>query len=209
MGIPILIMGASGSGKSASLRNFTPNEVGIFNVARKPLPFKNKLDVLTSGADYKVILDKLVENKFKTYVVDDAQYLMAFEQIAKARESGYLKYTEMALHFTNLISTAINKTSDDTLIFFLQHTERTEDGFIKAKTVGKLIDNWITLEGLFSIVLLTDVKRDGKHVFITQSDGYTTAKSPMDMFPYEIDNDLKLVENTVREYYGMESRGRK
>ena len=114
------------------------------------------------------------------------------------------KYTEMGLHFANLVNTAIQQTTHDTVVYFLHHTEKDDNGFTKAKTVGKLIDNWITLEGLFPIVLLcwTDGKQ---HKFITQSDGFTTAKSPMDMFPPEIDNDLSFVDRTIREYYEFEN----
>lgn len=201
MGVPVLILGNSGSGKSASMRNFTPEEVGIFNVASKPLPFRNKLKSV-NGSDYGTIINVLKANKSKRYVIDDSQYLLAFEQLARAKEMGYQKYTDMGLHFTSLVQTVINCTSDDTIVYFLHHTERADDGSVKAKTVGKMIDNWLTLEGLFTIVLLawTDGK---KHLFITQSDGQTTAKSPMEMFPVEIDNDLKYVDDTIREYYGM------
>ena len=205
MGVPVLIMGASGSGKSASLRNFKAEEVGVFNVAGKPLPFKSQIKCFNSH-DYKKITDELKKNNLKTYVIDDAQYLMAFEQLSRAKEIGYTKYTEIALNFTNLVQTVILNTSPDTVVYFLQHTERGEDNRVKAKTVGKLIDNWITLEGLFSIVLMADIENDGKHVFITQSDGFTTCKSPMGMFPEKIDNDLNIVNQTIRNYYEMDKK---
>lgn len=199
MGVPVLIMGASGSGKSASLRNFEPDEIGIFNVASKPLPFRKQLQ-LVNKATYGIIQAGLKKNNLRCYVIDDSQYLMAFEQVAKAKEAGYGKYTDMGTNFINLVQFVILNTSPDTIVYFLHHAEQTELGKIKAKTVGKLIDNWLTLEGLFSIVLLAET--DGKeHWFITQSDGYSTAKSPMDMFPEKIDNDLKLVDKTIREYY--------
>ena len=201
IGIPVLILGQSGSGKSTSLRNFNEKEVGVFNVAGKPLPFRSKIKTFNTS-DYDLIAKTLVANKSKCYVIDDSQYLMAFEQVAKAKEIGFAKYTDMGLHFMNLIRCIQNHTSEDTIVYFLHHTERNEDGHIKAKTVGKMIDNWVTLEGLFSIVLLawTDGK---KYKFITQSDGNTPCKSPMEMFPLEIDNDLKYVDTTIREYYGL------
>lgn len=199
MGVPVLVMGFSGSGKSASLRNFGPDEIGIFNVASKPLPFRKQLP-LVNKATYGVIQAGLKKNNLRCYVIDDSQYLMAFEQVTKAKETGYGKYTDMGVNFVNLVQFVILNTSPDTIVYFLHHPEQTEQGRIKAKTVGKLIDNWLTLEGLFSIVLLAET--DGKeHWFITQSDGYSTAKSPMDMFPEKIDNDLKLVDKTIREYY--------
>lgn len=202
MGVPVLVLGASGSGKSTSMRNMG-SDVGVFNVASKALPFRRKLKVINTN-DYNKICRVLTENSLKKYVIDDSQYLMAFEQLARAKETGFQKYTDMGLHFANLVNTAINQTTHDTIVYFLHHVEKDENGFTKAKTVGKLIDNWITLEGLFPIVLLcwTDGKQ---HKFITQSDGFTTAKSPMEMFPTEIDNDLAFVDKTIREYYEFES----
>ena len=203
MGLPVLILGPSGSGKSTSMRNFEPGEIGIFNVASKPLPFRKKLPKL-NNAGYKQIIAGLSKPKLKTYVIDDSQYLMAFQMFDKAKEVGYNKFTDIALDFRNLIQFIITGVPDDVIVFFLHHTEETETGKIKAKTIGKMLDNQLTLDGLFSIVLLCET--DGQaHKFITQSDGYTTAKSPMDMFPLEIDNDLKLVDKTIREYYELDT----
>lgn len=201
MGIPVLILGESGSGKSASLRNFEENEIGIFNVAGKPLPFRKKLNKI-DNAKYADIIGRLKLNKLKAYVIDDSQYLMAFEMFDKAKETGYNKFTDVALHFRSLIDFIIKNTPNDVIVYFLHHTETTETGKIKAKTSGKMLDNQLTLEGLFSIVLLC--KTDGKeHYFETQSDGYTTCKSPMEMFEPKINNDLKFVDTTIREYYEL------
>lgn len=200
MGIPVLILGESGSGKSASLRNFEPDEIGIFNVASKPLPFRKKLNK-ADGATYSKILASLEKHRLKRYAIDDSQYLLCFEMFDKAKETGYNKFTDMALNFYNLIQSIIQDTPNDTIVYFLHHTE-TVDGRVKAKTIGKMLDEKLTVEGLFSIVLLC--RTDGiSHKFITQSDGFTTAKSPMDMFPKEIDNDLKMVDQTIREYYEL------
>lgn len=199
MGIPVLIMGESGSGKSASLRNFEAGEVGILNVASKPLPFRKKLPKV-DNAGYEKILRALANPTLKAYVIDDSQYLMAFEMFAKAKETGYGKFTDCAKRFYDLIQTVIRKTPDDCIVYFLHHVDKSEDGHIKAKTQGKMLDNQLTLEGLFSIVLLCTT--DGKsHSFITQSDGFSTAKSPMEMFDGVIDNDLKFVDTKIREYY--------
>lgn len=130
---------------------------------------------------------------------------MAFEMFDRAKEVGYNKFTDVALNFRNLIQFIISKTSDDTIVYFLHHTEQTESGKIKAKTSGKMLDNQLTLEGLFSIVLLC--KTDGQeHYFETQSDGYTTCKSPMEMFQAKIENDLKMVDTTIREYYELNNK---
>lgn len=201
MGVPVLILGASGSGKSTSLRNFEPTEVGVFNVASKPLPFRKKL-MTVDHASYPLIQQVLGKNSLRCYVVDDSQYLMSFFLFDKAKELGYQKFTDCAVSFYNLIKFIRENTTDDTIVYLLHHTERDEQGHLKAKTSGKMLDTQLTLEGLFSIVLLAET--DGKtHWFTTQSDGQTTAKSPMEMFPLKIENDLKMVDTTIREYYGM------
>lgn len=201
MAIPVLILGESGSGKSTSLRNFDPAEVSVFNVASKPFPFRKKLPVL-NNATYNSIYKTLSEPKKPVYVIDDSQYLLAFEEFDRARETGYTKFTDMALNFTGLVRYVSSKMPPDVIVYFLHHTEITDTGRVKAKTVGKMIDSKMTLEGLFPIVLLCEASAEG-HKFITQSDGFTTAKSPMDMFPMEIDNDLKLVDTKIREYWDM------
>lgn len=201
MGIPVLILGESGSGKSASLRNFQNGEIGLFNVASKPLPFRNDWRIANSPT-YSTIIATLQKPKLATYAIDDSQYLMAFENFARCQEMGYGKFTEMAVHFYNLVQTAI-QAPPDVITYFLHHTEiSNETGRTKAKTIGKMLDQQLILEGLFSIVLLC--KTDGQnHWFETQSDGFTSVKSPMDMFPPQIDNDLKFVDTTIREFYGL------
>ena len=201
MGIPVMIMGESGSGKSTSLRNFDPEKVGVFNVAGKPLPFRKQFRVI-NNATYQSIYKVLASPKLKTYIIDDAQYLMAFEELDRAKETGYTKFTEMALNFSGLVRYIINQLPPDVIVYFLQHVETTDQGKIKAKTVGKMIDSKLTLEGLFSIVLMCEASDSGYH-FITQSNGYTTAKSPMEMFDKEIDNDLAMVDQTIREYWNL------
>lgn len=201
MGIPVLILGESGSGKSTSLRNFAEDEIGVFNVASKPMPFRKKFEHITNKTSYEVIKASLKKASLKTYVIDDSQYLMAFESFRKAKETGYGKFTDMALNFESLIECAINDVPDDVIVYFLHHVESTDTGRLKAKTLGKMLDNQLTIEGLFSIVLLAFV--DGsKHYFLTQSDGTNPCKTPMDMFEdLKIENDLKYVDITIREYY--------
>lgn len=201
MGIPVLILGESGSGKSASMRNFDPDKVGIFNVAGKPLPFRKKLKSV-NNATYADIYKMLSKPKLKTYVIDDSQYLMAFEELDRAKEVGFTKFTEMALNFSGLVRYIINNLPADVIVYFLHHVETTETGKVKAKTVGKMIDSKLTLEGLFSIVLLCEASSEGHH-FITQSDGYTTAKSPMGLFEKVVDNDLDFVDSAIREYWNL------
>lgn len=200
MGIPVLILGESGTGKSCSMRNLDPQGVVLLNVASKPLPFRAKFPYTVNQAGYSRILASLKKGTVKRYVIDDSQYLMAFEEFDHASETGYGKFTTMALNFYNVVKYVIESTPSDCIVYFLHHTEMTDAGRVKAKTVGKMIDSKLTLEGLFSIVLRCHT--DGsRHWFSTQSDGCDTCKSPMDMFPSEIDNDLRLVDDTIREYY--------
>lgn len=202
MGIPVLVLGESGSGKSASLRSFEAADVSIFNVAGKPLPFRKRLPMAVTSK-YSDIMALIQKSEKKAFVIDDSQYLMCFESFAKAKDTGYGKFTDLALNFYNLVQFVIRNTPPDVIVYFLHHTETDGNtGKVKAKTLGKMLDNQLTLEGLFAIVLqcVTDGQ---KHVFVTQSDGSNTAKSPMDMFPLEVENDLKLVDQTIREYYDM------
>ena len=205
MSVKVLIIGESGSGKSASLRNFNEDEVAIFNVSEKPLPFKKKLPMLNTS-DMKTIAAAIKQNDRNCYVVDDAGLAMTFYLFGKVAETGYGKFTTVAKDFYDMVK-AVDNCSDDTIVYFMMHTERSDDGAkVKAKTAGKMIDSQLTLESLFTIVLncVTDGKR---HYFVTQSDGVTTAKSPMGMFPLEIDNDLKAVDSAIREYYGLAKVG--
>lgn len=210
MGIPVLILGESGSGKSASLRNFTKEQVGVINVAGKPLPFKTDIqpyNVNRAAKEKGVSRYALTQNAIKkakpnAIVIDDSQYLLAFDSFDRAKDVGYTKFTDMAVNFEKLIELCMVDIPDEKIVYFLHHCEQNDLGKIKAKTIGKMLDSQLTVEGLFSIVLLCQT--DGQtHKFITQSDGNTTAKSPMGMFPLEIDNDLKMVDETIREYYNL------
>ena len=203
MGVPVLIEGETGSGKTYSLRNFKPDEIGIFSVEKGRLPFKGDFKVV-KHATYKDINLIFNNPKLKRYVIDDSQYLMVNDMFDRAKETGYQKYTDLALAFRNLIHDVNMKLPDDVIVYFLHHTETDSNtGKVKAKTVGRMIDQYLTLEGCFDVVLLASV--DGSdHFFITQSDGYTTAKSPAEMFPdIKIPNDLKAVDDAIRAYWNL------
>lgn len=206
MGAIVLILGDSGSGKSTSLRNFEPGEVAIFNVAAKPLPFRKHLPK-ADRAGYPTIKAHLSKNEFHAYVVDDSTYLMAFDNFSRAKENGYAKFVEMALSFQQLL-TAAAATDDDTIVYFMHHPEHDAEGRVKPKTIGKMLDEKLCVEGLFPIVLSCEV-HDGKHVFVTENDGYNLVKAPMGMFDAaEIDNDLKAVDTIIREYWEMAPLGK-
>lgn len=201
MGIPVLVLGSSGSGKSASMRNFTPDEVGVFNVASKPLPFKTKLP-LFNCSDYGKIMAAMQKSDKKIFVVDDSQYLSVFANFQRAKETGYGKFVDMALNEYNLIQFVIRNLPEDTIVYFMRHIDIDDSGRVHAKTIGKMLDqNLGGLEGMFSIVLMAQT--DGNEYFFqTQSDGYSPCKTPMEMFAErKIPNDLKTVDETIRGYY--------
>lgn len=200
MGVAVLVMGPSGSGKSTSLRNFEPDEIGVLNVAGKPLPFRSDIKV-ANNANYQTIQKVLRANNMRAYAIDDSQYLMGFDEMDSTK-TGFEKFNSIGFNFIGLVRSIATLTDRDTVVYFLHHTEMGDDGRIKAKTLGKLIDNHYTLEGLFSIVLLADVDKDS-YTFVTQSGGRSTAKAPMGMLPAVMDNDLKAVDTAIREYWGM------
>ena len=204
MGLPILIEGESGAGKTYSIKNLDADAVGIFAVEKSRLPFKKAFRVAKS-ANYGAIMKVLQNPTLKTYIIDDSQYLMVNEFFDRAKDTGYQKYTDIGLNFRNLVHFINHNLPDDVHVYFLHHTETDSNtGKTKAKTVGKMLDNYLTLEGCFNIVLQA-VAEGKEHYFITQSDGYNTAKSPEDMFDVKIPNDLAMVDKAIREYYKEES----
>ena len=200
MGVCALILGDSGSGKSTSLRNFEPDEVGIFNVMGKPLPFRKRLKT-ANHANYGTIDQALTTNNLRVYIVDDAGYLMSLENFRRAKETGYGKFTDMALNFERLIEKA-TQTDENTIVYILMHYDRDQDGRMKPKTIGRMLDEKFNIEGACPIVIQSTIQ-DGKHVFVTKGDGFNCAKAPMDMLPDVMDNDLKAVDTAIREYWGM------
>lgn len=202
MAILCMLYGQSGTGKSTSLRNFQKEDVSIINVSGKPMPFRRKLPIVSTD-DYKKIIGGLRTIKTPSIVIDDATYLMVNAFMRNAKVQGYQKYTDMAFDFNSLIEAAL-KLPDDKIVYFIGHSNQSDDGREQFKTIGKMLDNYVTLEGKFTIVLKTVVK-DGEYYFSTHNNGMDTVKSPMGMFEEElIVNDLKMVDDTIREYYGIE-----
>ena len=149
-----MILGESGTGKSASLRNFKPDELAVVNVIGKPLPFRSKGFTTLNSDTYSDIRKFMNKTDRKSIVIDDAQYLMANEFMRRAREKGYEKFTEIGQNFWDLINYC-RKLDDETIVYFLQHTETSSDGSTtKAKTIGKMLDEKVTLEGMSFFLLL-------------------------------------------------------
>ena len=200
MGVAVLILGDSGSGKSTSLRNFEEGEVGIFNVMGKPLPFRKKL-TKADHANYGTIQQVLKANNLRAYVIDDAGYLMSLENFRRAKETGYGKFTDMALNFERVIEWS-TQTNADTIVYIMMHVDRDANGHMKPKTIGKMLEEKFCIEGACPIVIQSTIL-DGKHVFVTKGDGLNGAKAPMDMLPDVMDNDLAEVDRLIREYWQM------
>lgn len=202
MGLAVLVLGFSGSGKSASLRNFGADELTLINVNGKPLPFRTRFTHTIRSDRYPEIMQCIRTAKTKSIAVDDTQYLMANEFMRRSKETGFQKFTDIAKNFWELVR-AVEGLPDDVVVYFLSHIETGEDGRQKAKTIGKLLDEKITVEGMFTIVLKT-VVADGKYLFATQTDGTDTCKTPIGLFDRQyIDNDLKIVDEAIRGYYGF------
>jgi len=199
MGIPILIIGESGTGKSTSIRNFT--NAGIINVYGKPLPFKNTMKTVSID-DCNKIITLLNKAEADVIIIDDFQYLLVNQFMKRAMEKGYDKFTEMAKGYYDVIDT-VRKMPAHKRVYFLSHSERDNLGNVKAKTIGKLLDEKVTVEGLFTIVLKTCVT-ENNYYFQTHNSGQDTVKSPMDMFSEDfIPNDLVEVDKAICGYYGL------
>ena len=201
MAIIVMVYGQSGTGKSTSLRNFKPEDVCIVNVSGKPLPFKNKHKTFNTD-DYMAIDAAIKKAPAKSIVIDDATYLMTGEYMRTAKVTGYQKFTDMALNYYTLVKAAAALPSDK-IVYFMGHSDTDANGNEKFKTIGKMLDEKVTLEGMFTIVLKT-VVTDGKYQFSTRNSGQDTVTTPLGMFnDVLIDNDLAMVDKTIREYYGI------
>lgn len=184
------------------MRNCTSDRFCMINVSNKPLPFRSKFHTLNTD-DYNAIKDALGKAKRPSYVIDDSQYLMVNAFMRRSKERGYDKFTDIATAHWELIDFIIKAMPHDRIVYLLSHIERDQLGNEKAKTVGKMIDQYITLEGLFTVVLKTHVQ-EGKYSFLTHNSGFDTVKTPLGMFEAdEVDNDLVMVDDVIREYYGI------
>lgn len=211
MAIPVLIIGKSGSGKSASLRNLPPEKTAVINVLGKPMPFRgalaNPARQLHSD-EYAVVASAIARTKRPVIVLDDAGYLITNQFMRGHSASGggnavFTLYNQIADNFYNLIRD-IRMKEGSQRVYLIMHEDRSDSGDVKPKTIGKLTDDKVCVEGMFAICLRCMVK-DGRHIFRTQSDGFDVAKTPMGMFDCdEIDNDLAKVDEAICAYYEVE-----
>lgn len=205
MGQLVFILGRSGTGKSYSMRNFPKNKLAVINVQGKILPFKGSGQIEMTSVDRSDKIVKALEiysKNYKSIVVDDYQYTMANEFMRRSDERGYDKFTEIGRHAWD-IANKVRELPNDVIVYIMCHTDRDDEGNEKIKTIGKLLDEKICLEGMSTIVLKTNVV-DGVYTFLTQNNGKDTVKSPAGMFPsYAIDNDLYYVDQKIRNYYEL------
>jgi hypothetical protein len=207
MSVAVLIIGKSGSGKSTSLRNFDEKELAVINVENKPLPFKKSFESIRATDNYDVIKKCLSSTSKKSIVIDDASYLITNQFMRGHSSAGkgngvFSLYNDLGDQFWQLIE-HIKSLPNEKVIYVVMHEDQTDYGAIKPKTIGKLLDEKVCVEGLFTIVLRA-MFFDGGYVFRTKTDGSDPSKAPMGMFEEEyIPNDLKAVDNTIRAYYGI------
>lgn len=210
MSIATLILGESGTGKSTALRNLDPTKTLLIQSIKKPLPFKAtgwkvRLALKSEGniiqTDDPALIEKLLrQSPHEIVIVDDFQYVMANEYMRRTAEKGYEKFTDIGKNAWNVL-TAATDLGERRRVYILAHTATDEFGRTKIKTIGKMLDEKITLEGMVTIVLRTQV-RDGHYTFATQNNGSDTTKSPMGMFPEQyIENDLAAVDAAICDYY--------
>lgn len=199
MAIGVLVLGESGTGKTHSIKGFKPEEVKILSVKKPILPFRGDYELVKTPTGKDVIREMKNTDK-KVIIVDDFQYLLGVQMMKRVSEKGWEKFNEIQQPYADVLE-AIDELPDDVIVYFTSHVQRDDSGKTKIKTIGKALDNYLTVEGLFMIVLGTLVV-DGNYYFTTQNNGNDTIKSPEGMFPsYAIDNDLKYVDEKIRNYY--------
>ena len=200
--VPVLMIGASGSGKSTSLRNFKGDEIAVVNVLGKPLPFKS--DIKAGKSDnYAQILDAIKKTNKKTIVIDDANYLITNEFMNKSSVKGFDKYNEIGNHFFELIN-GIKNVEGGKTVYLIMHEDTDENGNIKPKTIGKLLDDKVNIQGMFTICIRT-MFENGNYIFRLKTNGQDCVKTPFGMFENDtMDNDLKEFDKVVREYYELD-----
>lgn len=214
MSTSTLIIGESGSGKSAAMRNLDAAATLLIQTIHKPLPFSSTSwkpfdkercptgNIFVSDSSESIIT-LARRTKRKCIVIDDFQYLMANEFMRRSDERGFDKFTDIGKHAWE-VAMAMNDLAPDVRVYILSHTQETENGRVRMKTIGKMLDEKITMEGMFTIVLRTEVA-DGDFLFRTRNSGFDTTKAPIGLFADDrIPNDLAEVDKAIVGYYGID-----
>ena len=201
----VLIMGKSGSGKSASLRNFAPEDLDIINVLGKELPFRNQFKNVFQTDDYATVLAAIKKSSKPIVVVDDAGFLITNQFMKNHSNAGqgnavFSLYNDMADNFWTLIDNIERLEDPNKIVYIIMHEEKNDFGEVKPKTIGKMLDEKVIIEAMFTIVFRA-IKDGDRYVFLTRTDGLDVTKTPIGMFEEaEIDNDLKAIDKVIREY---------
>lgn len=207
MGIPVVIYGKSGSGKSRSLKNFSEDEIFFINVEKKMLPFRKKFKYELRSDDPMLIMEQLAKMPTKVAVIDDTTFIMTNMFMRGHRNmkgnQQFELYNNIADGIWHMYEFVKNNLPQDVIVYFIHHEDSDDFGQTRIKTIGKLLDSKVCIEGIVTICIRC-MSKDGKHYFKVSTDGNDLSKSPEDMFQEEeFDNDLKLVDSTIREYYGL------
>lgn len=207
MGTAVLVYGKSGAGKSRSLKGFAEDEIFLVNPIGKRLPFPGKFKYTAKTDNYQTIINGLKQMPTKIAVIDDAGYLltntfMRGHSAPKAGSSTFDLYNDIADNFWRLFMFIQQQLPDDVIVYVMMHEQETDFGSVKLRTIGKLLDEKVSIEGMVTIALRCLVDGD-RHYFRTQTDGSDVSKSPEQMFDLEIDNDLKAVDTRIRDFWGL------
>lgn len=205
-----MVIGKSGAGKSHAMNGLDENRTLIVNVCGKRFPFTKKFKYILKSKDINVIKSQLLKmpSDIKVVVIDDFGYIMT-DMFMKGHSAGdqfklYNAIGDTIYGFFNFIQ---DELPDDVIVYLIMHEDENDNGSIKPRTIGKLLDQKVCLEGMVTVCLRAVTTRDGRHIFRTQSDGYDVAKSPEGMFESdEIPNDLAAVDKRIREFWGIVDR---
>ena len=230
----VLILAKSGFGKSTSigeipelgLKGLDPKTTYLISCVNKPLPFRgaNKKFVVTApnnptGGNRVItndaeivakIINMLAKSPYKNIVLDDMNYMAQDYYMKNALKGGWDTPKKIGYN-TGLVFDAINAVPEDKNIICLAHYEEYKDKngdsiSYRYKSTGNMVDQYITPEGKFEIVLYGKSSFDEKEKksireFVTNDDGVYPAKSPIGMYDLYIPNDLGLVVDKIAEYY--------
>ena len=203
MGECVIIYGKSGTGKSRSLKNFADDEIFLVNTINKRLPFPGKFKYTITGANMDTIERGLKTMPCKTAVIDDFGYQQTLRFMEGHGKGDQFKmYNTIADQTFNVIQ-IIKSLPEDVIVYLIMHEETNDLGDVKLKTIGKLLDQKVCLEGMVTVCLRAMKTGTDRYFFRTQSDGSDISKSPEGMFDLEIENDLKMINDLIREYWGL------
>ena len=212
MGMCVLVYGKSGSGKSRSLKFFGPEEILLINIEGKELPFRSSFKYICRTDSLDTIITQIQKMPCKIAVIDDAGYLMTHHFMNNHRNkkgnASFDMYDDIADTMYFLVQRIKKEVPDDVIVYVMLHEDTNDAGDTKIRTIGRLIDNKVCLEGMVTVCIRC-MSDNGKHFFRTQTDGFDITKTPEDMFEeVEIDNNLKLVDDTIRSFYGWNEKSK-